>query len=430
MVTNSVPWYPPLRAYPDRVSKSPKFVFKSSLVVLIMLVLALSGYAHLNVHTVNAQAATGSPQYVYYNNSDTKLDGLYRAQSVMLSNPEINAWLTHNHINKSLLLPYVTMIPVGGNPYDYSQGSVTINSTTYAIYSYELPNGTVISFWVLGNNILKVYTYQSTPNVVFSTGENAYVENAAGHQVEGSTSPYSNQILNGATYESVVFGDLSSPPGCSTNVCWEYGNWLGVSNYDWTGQLPSNPYFLQGIIAYWGGHATAPNYCNGFQHNCLVFMFADDSPSLEPYATGIGDLASGSQLNFYWLTPGANCMPPTNGVEDWVVVLQISDSSAGVSTEYRMCFPVSNYVQFLEERPLITTSSGNIIFENPQFGKHSFTAWAYDASGTQRPLNYFLVTWRIDMINCYGNYLVTSTDLSNYASYSTWSNSWVASSTC
>jgi len=170
LVTNSVPWYPPLRAYPDRVSKSPKFVFKSSLVVLIMLVLALSGYAHLNVHTVNAQAATGSPQYVYYNNSDTKLDGLYRAQSVMLSNPEINAWLTHNHINKSLLLPYVTMIPVGGNPYDYSQGSVTINSTTYAIYSYELPNGTVISFWVLGNNILKVYTYQSTPNVVFSTG--------------------------------------------------------------------------------------------------------------------------------------------------------------------------------------------------------------------------------------------------------------------
>jgi len=80
-------------------------------------------------------------------------------------------------------------------------------------------------------------------------------------------------------------------------------------------------------------------------------------------------------------------MPPTSGVEDCVVVLQISDSSTGVSTKYSVCFPVSHYVQFLEERPSIATSSGNVIFENPQFGKHSFTAWAYDASGTQRPLN-------------------------------------------
>jgi len=150
--------------------RASKFVFKSSLVVLVMLVFVFNGYTHLNVQMVNAQATTGSPQYVYYNSSDTKLDESYRAQSVMLSNPEINAWLTHNHIHKSLLLPYVTMIPVGGNPYDYSQGSVTINSTTYAIYSYELPNGTVISFWVLGNNMVRAYTYQSTPNVVFSVG--------------------------------------------------------------------------------------------------------------------------------------------------------------------------------------------------------------------------------------------------------------------
>jgi len=37
-------------------------------------------------------------------------------------------------------------------------------NNTYSIYSYEHLNGTVIS--LLGfNNIAKVYTYQSTPNI-------------------------------------------------------------------------------------------------------------------------------------------------------------------------------------------------------------------------------------------------------------------------
>jgi len=136
------------------------------------IVFAFGGYIHINAKTVNAQLTPKSPQFAYYNNSDTKLDAFYRAQSVMLSNPELNAWFALNHVNKSLLLPYVTLILIGGNHYDYSQGSVTINSTTYSIYSYELPNGTVISFWVLNNGIAKVYTYQSTPNIIFSTAKN------------------------------------------------------------------------------------------------------------------------------------------------------------------------------------------------------------------------------------------------------------------
>jgi len=62
-----------------------------------------------------------------------------------------------------LLIPYVKVIPTGAIP-TIIQGSVTVNSTTYAIYSYELLNGTVIS--LLGfNNIAKVYTYHSTPNI-------------------------------------------------------------------------------------------------------------------------------------------------------------------------------------------------------------------------------------------------------------------------
>lgn len=209
--------------------------YVASLVILVMLLSAFS-YVHLSVEATNPQATVsteppqynntklgGAPQYAYYNNSNAELDALYRAQSVMLGNPEISAWFVSHHVNKSLLLPYVTLTPIGVNPYDYSQGSVTVNSTTYAIYAYELPNGTVIAFWLLGNNVVKPYTYQSTPNMAFSTGENVYVEAAAGHQVEGSTSN-SNQVIAGATYESVVFSDLSSPPGCSTNVYWAYGN--------------------------------------------------------------------------------------------------------------------------------------------------------------------------------------------------------------
>jgi len=64
----------------------------------------------------------------------------------MLNNLGINAWFVFNHVN--LLIPYVKVIPTGAIP-TIIQGSVTVNSTTYAIYSYELLNGTVISFWVL-----------------------------------------------------------------------------------------------------------------------------------------------------------------------------------------------------------------------------------------------------------------------------------------
>jgi len=184
---------------------------------------------------------------------------------------------------------------------------------------------------------------------------------------------------------------------------------------------------FQAVIVYWGGHAGTPSNCNGsFTQNCLMFQYALDTSTLSTYAPGIGDLSSGSSLSFSWNMPSANCYTPVPG-DDVMIVLSISDNTADVSTTYETCFaPWPTYVQFLEERPHV----GNQLAEGPQFGTHDFTAWAYNLNGNQEPLNYFLVTWKINMVNCNSQSLVTATVLSNYATYSTWKDTWVASSSC
>jgi len=82
--------------------------------------------------------------YTIYTNATQ--NAIYRNSSKMLANPVFRGWLEAQHVNVSWLAPYVTMIKIGVNPYDYSQGNVTVNGTAYQIYAYLLPNGTAISF--------------------------------------------------------------------------------------------------------------------------------------------------------------------------------------------------------------------------------------------------------------------------------------------
>ncbi len=233
--------------------------------VVFSLLLVVSGFAvfaaaqassapSIASGSTGAIRSYGPPQYSVYDYTNATQNAIYRNNSKMLANPVFRGWLEAHHVNVSWLAPYVTMTKIGVNPYDFSQGNVTVNGTAYQIYAYLLPNGTAISFWYNGN-VTHIFTYLAVPGlsnnaaeehyVSLSTSENANTECGVGHQVEGSTSSYSNQVLNGATYKSEVFSVLSSPSNCGSSLCWYWGNWIGVSNYDWTSPLPSEPYFFK-----------------------------------------------------------------------------------------------------------------------------------------------------------------------------------------
>lgn len=128
-----------------------------------------------------------------------------------------------------------------------------------------------------------------------------------------------------------------------------------------------------------------------------------------------------------WTPPTANCSPQggVSGFEDWVVNLKVTNQATGQYVSYGVCFPDNLYLQFLEERPLI---SGTTPAQNPEFGTHDFSGAVYKG-GSWVALNSGPNTWKLNMYNAAGSTeLVSSTTLSNGASGSTWSDSWLSSS--
>lgn len=95
------------------------------------------------------------------------------ATSVILALPTISAWLSSHSISLNGLKPYLSVWPSQGNPYDYAQTIVSFlkNDTVYGVYSYILPNGTVIAAWVRENSaqhVEKIFTYASESNATNS----------------------------------------------------------------------------------------------------------------------------------------------------------------------------------------------------------------------------------------------------------------------
>ena len=122
--------------------------------------------------------------YLYENNSFPFQS--YALTSHILALPAISAWLASNGYSPSDLRPYLTMYPSVGNPYDFSQGTVGENGTTYNVYEYLVTNSTnglVIGAWVAPNSqtVAKIFTYDTRgPGVVYSS---------LGDAAEGSSKP-------------------------------------------------------------------------------------------------------------------------------------------------------------------------------------------------------------------------------------------------
>lgn len=173
--------------------------------------------------------------------------GADAASSVILALPTFASWLSSHSIPISELRPYLTLWTPSENPYDQSQMTVAFskNNTVYDVYTYILPNGTVIGVWVSEGTstvVRKPYTFPSQGDVS-NTGFTADNVHAAGHQAQDSNTNGTYPML-GAEYNTTVFSDLTKPSSCST-YCWLWSNWLGTSNYNWNSStLPSHPFFL------------------------------------------------------------------------------------------------------------------------------------------------------------------------------------------
>ena len=348
--------------------------------------------------------------------------------STILAMPTVYEWLTSHSISLDQLRPYLTLWSSEGNPYDYAQTTVGFgdNNTVYGVYQYILPNGTVIGVWVSEGNpkvVGTIYTYPSQSDSVSYWGYTVNNDAAAGHQAQDS-----NTGMDGAEYNTTVFSDLTSPSSCGS-YCWQWGNWLGTSNYDWTAGPGANPFFFQVILAYWGSNQGKPTNCgsSSYTSNCVFFQYALDGTTLSTTTPNVGDWSSGDSVTMEWVQPTANCSPAggVSGSADWVVELKITDTSTSQYTSSGECFPDNQYVQFLEERPLL---SGGNLAQNPKFGTHDFWG-ALNDYGTKVALNSGSNTWKLNLFNSgLSAQLVSSTTLSNGAHGSTWSDSWISSS--
>jgi hypothetical protein len=101
----------------------------------------------------------------------------YASTSSILALPAISSWLSSNGYTPSALRPYLSMYPSQGNPYDFSQGGVTVNGTSYNVYEYIVTNSTyglVIGAWVGASSSLtvaKIFTYETSgPGVICGGG--------------------------------------------------------------------------------------------------------------------------------------------------------------------------------------------------------------------------------------------------------------------
>ena len=356
------------------------------------------------------------------------------ANSAILSLPTLSSWLSSHSISINELRPYLSVWPSQGNPYDYAQGTVgwTDNNTFYSVYSYILPNGTVIGVWVSQSSprvVESIYTYPSESSGAAFLGYTKSNVVAAGHQAQDSNTG-GGSSMEGAVMNTTVFSDLTDPSGCTNgNYCWYWGDWLGTSNYGWTGSVPSDAFFFQVILAYWGGTGSEYSNCgsNSYTANCVFFQYVLDNSSLTTYTPNVGGWTAGDAVQMEWPLPTANCTPQggVNGAENWVVELKITNLATSQVASYGECFPTNPYVQFLEERPGISGS----IPQEPEFGTHDLSAALLNPSGNDIPLNSGSNTWKLNMYNAAeSTELVSSTTLSNGAHTSTWSDTWLSSS--
>ncbi len=356
--------------------------------------------------------------------------------SVILSLPTISSWLSSHSIPLSELRPYLSGWPSQGNPYDYAQTTVAFptNGTLYGVYAYILPNGTVIAAWVSQGStrsVEKIFTYPSQSNTLSDTGFTVKDHSVVGHQAEDSNSGGSSS-MDGAVMNTAVFSDLTNPSGCtSQNYCWYWANWLGTSNYNYnTSAPPSDAFFFQVILQYWGGTESEPTNCGSYSYtgNCVFFQYVLDDGSLMTTTPGVGGWGADS-VTYEWPSPTENCSPKggVTGAEDWWVVLEITNVNTNTVVSSGECFPTNPYVQFLEERSL----ANDHLPQEPEFGYHEFSAALLNPSGNEIPLNSGSNTWAFNMYNgtssVYKTELVSTTTLDNGASTSTWTDTWLSS---
>ncbi len=411
-----------------------------------LLVLGLLGLTSMitGLNLVQPISASGGSQVTLSSSASTLVGGELwlnssypfqseAASSTILALPALSVWLTSHDIAKDQLRPYLSLWSSQGNPYDYAQTTVGFadNNTVYGVYQYILPNGTVIGVWASEGSLKvveSIYTFASQNNSVSYGGSTANNDLAAGHQAQDSNSGGSYP-MDGAEYNTTVFSDLASPSSCGS-YCWDWGNWLGTSNYNWlSSSLPSDPFFFQVILAYWGGNQAEPSNCgsNSYASNCVFFQYALDGTTLLTTTPNVGDWTSGDAVTMEWVQPTANCSPAggVSGGADWVVELKITNRATGQYTSSGECFPDNQYVQFLEERPGL---SGGHLAQNPEFGTHNFWG-AINNYGNKVALNSGSNTWKLNLYNTgLTTELVSSTTPSNGAHGSTWSDSWLSSS--
>jgi hypothetical protein len=358
----------------------------------------------------------------------------YASTSRILATSAVSSWLTAHNLTALDLRPLLSEYPSKGNPYDFSQGSVTAaNGTGYLVYEYILPQsayGTTIGVWVENATsatptptVAKIFSYpQSGPNTISGITEDQEV--GAGQEVQDTHLSGSDE-MTGATYESKIFSDLESPPTCGT-YCWLLDNWLGAGNFDWYKiNPPSNAYFIQGEVVYWGGSRGEPSNCGGtISSNCIIFQYAYGSTTLHTYAPDVGDWASSNSVNSNWVYGSANCNNGTNNVQE--VTLTVEDTTTSASTHLYLCMPVITNSQFVEERPVI---SGTTYADEPEYSgtTHSFTAYLLNDVGSDVDFGIANTGWNLVMQNAEGTNLVSSSGDSNHGTYTTWTDTWDSS---
>jgi hypothetical protein len=114
------------------------------------------------------------------------------ASSTILALPGLSTWLASHNISIEQLRPYDTLWSTQSNPYDYPQGTVGFedNGTVYDVYTYILPNATVIGVWVseeIPTFVASIYTFPSQPSLSYG-GYTTNDDLAVGHQAEASSS--------------------------------------------------------------------------------------------------------------------------------------------------------------------------------------------------------------------------------------------------
>lgn len=349
------------------------------------------------------------------------------SNSRILHLPAVQSWLDQNNYSISDTKPYISLYPSEGNPNDFSDMTITKSGVTYYDYLYLLPHSLVVGVWVSEGStpsVARIYDYNLTMVVHASFNSGSGV----GMEAE-DTSATGTSGMDGAVYSTDVFSDLSSPSPCTSSYCWAWLDWLGTSNYDWTSTtLPSNPFFFQGEVAYWGGNLGKPSTCgsSSFTSNCIMFQYALDSTSLQTDNTGDGDWGSGDGVSIEWYySSTSNCTPAGGGAGN-TVDEQVEDTTSSTTATDSKCMVANNtYSQFLSEQP------GNVFGnpdENPEFSTHYLSGNLINPNNNYIPLNSGQSEITILGYNTnLTTELVSVTSVSNGSTQTTWDQNWIAS---